>query len=302
MDIRHLIYFTKVAQLKSFTKAAKALYITQPTISKMVKSIEEETGISLFDRSGKEVTLTDAGEVLYKRAQDIIRSFDRLTLELDELRSLKRGMIRIGLPPMVGSSIFPKVIGRFRDQFPKVNIDLVEDGSKKVESNVDNGELDIGVVLLPIDQELFHSFSLIKEKLMLIVHPHHPLSGRKKVKLIELAEESFIFFSKDFALHGGIIEECVKAGFQPHIIYESSQWDFISEMVAENLGVALLPRPICNELDPERVKVIELTDPVIPWHLAMIWRKDRYLSFAAREWIRFTQQYFKSGKIGDGID
>ncbi|WCN37918.1 cidABC operon transcriptional activator CidR [Aneurinibacillus uraniidurans] len=292
MDIRHLQYFVKVAQLKSFTKAAQALYITQPTISKMIKSIEEELGIVLFNRLGKQVELTDAGHVMFVQAQDIVHSFQNLSSELDDLMSVKKGHIRIGLPPMIGSSFFPKVLGKFREQYPDVTIQLLEDGAKKVEADVENGALDIGVVLSPTNEELFHSFSLVKEKLMLLVHPSHSLADRERVSLSELAHESFVFFREDFALHDRIIAECVQTGFQPHVIYESSQWDFISEMVAANLGIAFLPEPICRELDTERIRILPLIEPIIPWHLIMIWRKDRYLSFAAREWIRFTQDLF----------
>ncbi|BAU26328.1 DNA-binding transcriptional LysR family regulator [Aneurinibacillus soli] len=292
MDIRHLQYFLKVAQLKSFTKAAQALYITQPTISKMIKSIEEELGVVLFNRLGKQVELTDAGQVMFIQAQDIVHSFQNLSFELDDLMNIKKGNIRIGLPPMIGSSFFPKVLGKFREQYPDVTIQLVEDGAKKVEADVENGGLDIGVVLSPTNEELFHSFSLVKEKLMLLVHPSHSLANREMVCLPELAQESFVFFREDFALHDRIIAECVQAGFQPHVTYESSQWDFISEMVAANLGIAFLPEPICRELDAERIRVLPLIEPIIPWHLIMIWRKDRYLSFAAREWIRFTQDLF----------
>ena len=220
MDIRHLQYFLKVAQLKSFTKAAQALYVTQPTISKMVKSIEEELGVVLFNRFGKQVELTDAGQIIFIQAQDIVHSFQHLSSELDNLMNLKKGHIRIGLPPMIGSSFFPKVLGKFREQYPDVTIQLVEDGAKKVEIDVENGVLDIGVVLFPTNGEMFDSFSLVKEKLMLLVHPSHWLADREVVSLSELAHEPFVFFREDFALH------------------------------------------------------------------------DRYLSFAAREWLRFTQDLF----------
>ncbi|GLY08872.1 cidABC operon transcriptional activator CidR [Pseudobacillus badius] len=292
MDIRHLHYFLQVAHHKSFTRAAQSLYITQPTISKMIKSIEEELGVVLFNRSGKQVELTDAGQVIFAQAQDIVHSFQHLSVELDDLIHLKKGRITIGLPPMIGSSFFPRVLGKFREQYPDIVIQLVEDGAKKVEEHVEKGLLDIGVVLSPANEALFHSFSLVEEKLMLLVHPSHRLAEQEKVKLSELHQELFVFFRKDFALHDRVIAECVRAGFQPQVVYESSQWDFISEMVAANLGIALLPEPICRELDRNRIRVLPLVDPVIPWHLVMIWRKDRYLSFAAREWLRFTQDLF----------
>ncbi|WP_282938476.1 LysR family transcriptional regulator [Paenibacillus sp. RC67] len=289
MDMRHLQYFLEVARWNSFTKAAQALYITQPTISKMIKNLEEELGVILFDRIGKRIELTDAGAVLLTQAQHMVKSFDEMTSHLDELMKVKRGRIRIGLPPMVGANFFPKVIGRFREQYPGITLQLFEDGSKKVEAEVGAGELDIGVVLLPTNEELFESFSFVKQQLMLVVHPSHPLAGSQEAALMDLKEESFLLFHEDFALHDRIIAECERLGFVPDVVYKSSQWDFISEMVAANLGIALLPEAICRELDSKRVRTIPLTKPMIPWHLAMIWRKDSYLSFAVREWIAFTQ-------------
>lgn len=289
MDIRHLQYFLEVARWKSFTKAAQSLYITQPTISKMIKNLEEDLGVVLFERLGKRVELTDAGQIIFDQSQSIVKSFHNLTAGLDDLMNLRRGSIRIGLPPMVGSSFFPKVIGQYRNQYPGITVHLVEDGAKKIEADVGSGVLDIGVVLMPTKEEKFHTFTIVKDHLMLIVHPSHPLAERQEVALSELAQEAFVMFREDFALHDIIIEACLREGFQPEVIYESSQWDFIREMVAINLGVGLLPKTICQELDTTRVRVIPLSKPIIPWHLAIIWKKDHYLSFAAREWIRITQ-------------
>lgn len=289
MDIRHLQYFLEVARHNSFTKAAQSLYITQPTISKMIRNLEEEIGVELFERVGKRVTLTDAGWVLYSQAEVMVKSFENMTVHLNDLMELKKGRIRIGLPPMVGASFFPRVIGRFREQYPGITLELFENGAKKVEADVEAGALDIGVVLLPINDDVFDSFSFVKESIQLVVHPSHPLAGRKEVSLAELGEERFLLFREDFTLHNRIIEACVQVGFQPHIVYKSSQWDFLSEMVAANIGITLLPETICKELDQDRVTVLPLVDPVIPWHLGMVWRKGAYLSYAAREWIRFTQ-------------
>jgi len=293
MDIQHLQYFVAVATQGNFTKAAQQLYVTQPTISKMVKSIEEELGVTLFDRSGKQVKLTDAGKILLGQAQNIIKSFKNLSSELDDLVELKTGSIQIGLPPMTGSRFFPRVIQEFHKQYPRITVQLFEDGAKRIESDVGNGILDLGVVVLPTKNDIFHSFSFVNEQLMLLTHPTNPLSKREVARLKDLEHEDFILFRKDFALHDRIITECVRTGFQPHIIYESSQWDFISEMVAANLGIALLPETVCRQLDQKRVSIIPLMEPVIPWELGIIWRKDRYLSFAAREWLRFTKEFMK---------
>ncbi|GAB6991209.1 cidABC operon transcriptional activator CidR [Paenibacillus pini] len=289
MDIRHLQYFMEVARLQSFTKAAESLYITQPTISKTIKNIEEELGVILFDRSNKKIVLTDAGQIIFEQAQPIVKSFQNLSAELGDLKNLHKGHIRLGLPPMVGSSFFPEVIGQFREKYPQVTMQIFEDGAKKVEMDVGNGLLDIGVVVLPTDDQIFHSFSFVRENLMLIVHHSHRLANRENVPLRELAEEKFVLFREDFTLHGRIISECAKEGFHPHVIYESSQWDMISGMVAANLGIALLPETICREVNKSRIRILPLDDPAIPWQLGVIWHKERYLSFAAREWIAFTQ-------------
>lgn len=290
MDIRQMQYLLEVARLKSFTKAAEALYITQPTISKTIKSMEEDLGVVLFDRIGKTIELTDAGQLIVQQAQQIVASFQNLMAELDDLRNLKKGHIRIGLPPMVGVSFFPRVIGGFHERYPEITIQLFEDGAKKVESDVAAGLLDVGVVVLPTVQEGLNSFPFVEEKLNLVVPLNHRLAMRQKADLAELAEEGFVLFREDFTLHDRIIAECAKAGFQPRIIYESSQWDLISEMVAVGLGITLLPETICREVDQERVRILQLVNPSIPWKLGIVWREDRYLSFASREWIRFAQE------------
>ncbi|MBW4838579.1 MAG: LysR family transcriptional regulator [Paenibacillaceae bacterium] len=293
MDIRQMQVLIEVARQRSFTKAAEVMYITQPTISKTIKAMEEELGVVLFDRVGKKIELTDAGRIIATQAQQIVTSFQNLTAELDDLRNLKKGHLRIGLPPMVGASFFPKVIGEFHQRYPDITIQLFEDGAKKVEQDVAGGLLDVGVVVLPTVEAELSCFPFVEEKLNLVVHPSHPLAARESADLAELSQDGFVLFREDFTLHDRIIGECAKAGFQPHVIYESSQWDLISEMVAVGLGITLLPETICREIDDEGVRIIPLVKPVIPWKLGIVWRDDRYQSFATREWIRFAQEVLR---------
>lgn len=292
MDIRHLLYFSEVARLKSFTKASQTLHITQPSISKTIRLLEEDLGVTLLDRSGRQVELTDAGKAVWKQSQSIITSFQNLNSALADVMNLQKGNLVIGLPPMVGKSFFPRAIGQFSRIYPDINIQLLEVGSKRVESGVEDGSLELGVVMLPVKENTFEFFSFVEDPLMLLVDPDNPLAAKPVVDFADLANQSFVQYREDFALHDRIWERCVQSGFEPRIICESSQWDFMVEMVSAKLGIALLPKRICRELDPKLVITIPLAEPTILWHLAIIWKRNKYLSFAAREWLKFTADLF----------
>jgi len=287
-----LHYFIEVARTGSFTKAAESLHISQPTISKAVKEMEDELGYVLFLRTGKKAEITPEGQLILNQARDIVHSFQNLSSELPHGPNMLQGKLRMGVPPMAGAGYFPEVIGQFHEQYPGITLELVEYGAKKIEEEIENGALDIGVVLLPTKHDLYHTIPFADERLMLIVHPGHRLASKEEVALKELAEESFILFREDFALHDRIPAICMSVGFQPRIVFETSQWDFIGNLVAAKLGIALLPESICRQIDPTRVAARPLVAPVIPWRLAFIWRKDRYLSFAAKEWIRFMRSIY----------
>ncbi|MCK1993903.1 LysR family transcriptional regulator [Peribacillus muralis] len=288
MDIKHLQYFIEVTNFNNFTRAADHLYITQPAISKMIKNLETELGVELFDRSRKQLVLTDAGRVVLEQAKLIDKAFRNLETEVDNLLGLKKGHIRIGLPPIIDASFFPQILSRFHEEYPQITFQLVEDGSKKIEESVQKDQLDIGVIVLPTKTALFHHFSFLEENINLIVHPSHPFACREEIDLAELENESFILFNKDYVLRDLIISSCNEAGFTPHIVTESSRWDFIEEMVYCKLGIALLPESLCRH--DERVQTVKVKKPSINWKLGFIWSKDHYLSYAAKEWLKYTTE------------
>ncbi|MCL6457388.1 MAG: LysR family transcriptional regulator, partial [Gorillibacterium sp.] len=250
MDIRHLEYFVEVAREKSFTKASQNMHITQPTVSKMIKTLEDELGVILFQRAFKQLELTDSGKAIFNQAQEIIGAFHHLTIELGDLMNLKKGSIRIGLPPTAGSIFFPRIMGEFKKKYPDIEIKLFEIGSKKVERGVEEGTLDLGITCTPPSgKDRFETVTLVKDPLMLAVAPSHSLAGRESVELSELCNESFVMYPEDFSLYDRIKEQCSIRGFQPKIICESSQWNFLVELAAAELGIALIPNIICQSLD-----------------------------------------------------
>ncbi|WP_175987483.1 cidABC operon transcriptional activator CidR [Bacillus sp. Marseille-Q1617] len=297
MDIRHLKYFIEVVRFKSFTRAADHLFVTQPTISKMIRNLEDELGVELFDRSRRQLVLTDAGHAILKQAQTIDKAFENVQQELDDLIGLQRGHIRIGLPPIMDAGQFISVLGEFHQLYPHITFQLIENGTKRIEEDILGDHLDVGIAVPPTPEENFHHFSFMKEELLAVVPKTHRFSARKQIKLKELENELLILFNKDFALHDRIRGACKEAGFIPKVVSESSQWDFIGKMIKAELGVSILPASVYKLLKEDLV-AIKVVKPVIEWDLAIIWRKNQYLSYATKEWLKFTQERLM-GSISD---
>lgn len=292
MDIRQIEYFTEVAKHLSFTKAASTLHVSQPSISKAIQNLEAELGVPLFYRSSKQLELTDAGKAVLVNAQAVLAAFKNLRSELTDLMELKKGEIRIGIPPIVGVEFFSKLISIYKEKYPYIEIKLTEVGTKKIRQGVDEGDLDIGLICnLCVPNEQLDVISILKDPLMLIVHKDHPLAALSSVEMHELEKESFIIYRKDFTLYDRIIEECSKNGFYPTIVCESSQKDLIVEMVAAKLGIALLPKKICDKLQNDKIVSIPFKQENLFLELGLTWKKNKYLSFAVREFIEIVHRF-----------
>ncbi|WP_026678612.1 LysR family transcriptional regulator [Fictibacillus gelatini] len=288
MEIKQLESFLEVTRTGNFTTAAENLFITQPALSRIIKSLEDELGTPLFIRTRKKLVLTDAGRILKKHALKIVNQLQQLDAELDKLFMLKNRHVRIGLPTITSTIFFSELIASFHQEFPEVTFQLEEGGSKRTEEKVLNDSLDFGVVVLSEKNDNLDSFMFVHEKLKLVVPSSHPLAGKKEVSLQELKEEGFIMFNRNFELRNLIINACKEAGFQPKIISETSQLEFIQDMVAYNIGITLLPESTCLELE-DAFQTVTVTHPAIEWNLAMIWRKDANLSQVEKEFIRFAK-------------
>src|SRR6266508_925409 len=268
-----------------------------PAISKMVRALEEELGTPLLLRERRRVTLTEAGRMVLERAQGILDAMRILEEEVVELADLRRGRLRIGMPPIVGVAFFPTLLGEFHTAHPGIMLELREEGSLHIEALVLERELDVGAVVLPTDEKAFGTMPFVHDVLHAVLHPSHPLARRKTIALGELEGTPFVLYRPEFALHGHILEACRRAGFTPHVASESSHWDFIVAMVAANIGVALLPQTICLQLDPREVRSVPMTEPAIPWDVALIWRRDRHLPPATRAWLDLAQRRLGTGAL-----
>ncbi|PID22365.1 LysR family transcriptional regulator [Sporosarcina sp. P3] len=285
MDLKDFHAFIEVANHLSFTKAAEHSYISQPSLSKSVKKLEEELNVVLFNRSTRSLRLTDAGDIVYEQGQQILQLLGELPVLLEDLAEGVSGEIKIGMPPLIGTLFFPQIAKNLSKNYPHIKIELHELGAKVIEELVDKGQIDAGIIVLPTNQDIFEVHPFISDKFYLFVHTDHPFSKRDAVALSELKDEQLILFSKSFALHRYIIGACKEAGFNPTISYESSQWDLIIELVAAKLGITLLPQSISTKFTNENIKMIPLEGPPLLWKLGIVTKKNSYHSFALKNFM-----------------
>ncbi|MDR5777907.1 LysR substrate-binding domain-containing protein [Caballeronia sp. LZ065] len=289
MELRALRYFIEVVKQKSFTAAAEHMFVTQPTISKMVKALEDEVGSPLLLREGRQMVLTDVGQIVWQRGAEVLAAHARLEAELNDLGTFGRGTLTIGIPPM-GGSLFTPAIAAFRQRYPKVELKLFERGSKAIEAALLDGELELGGVLQPVDADLFDVLPVSRQLLWLVAQKGSRWDDAHEVALADLAAEPFVFYGESLALNDVVLAACRDAGFAPTIVGRSGHWDFISALVQAGIGIALLPAPYCRRLDAEAFTCRPVVQPEIHWDMALGWRRNGYLSHAARAWIEVARE------------
>lgn len=293
MDYRHLKYFMEVAQQKSFSKAARSLHISQSAISRMIKSLEDEMGVTLFLRNAKTVELTAPGTIFLNYAKRALFVFEHLKSDFENEFNLKQDTVEIGLPPITDAHVFAKLLGEFKKVYPQVAIKLYEHGSKIVESSVQEGVIDVGIICT-IPNKNFESLFLSEDRMCVVMPKGYKLEAYDEVPLKALADCPLVLYRDDFNLHDDILSNCRKIGFTPKIVFETSQRELMLQTVGCGLGVAILPSRFCAvDSRKNQVSVRPLTEPRMTHHLYAIWKKGRYLSRATRLWIEFTKEHLE---------
>lgn len=297
MDIRALRYYVEVVNQKSFTKAAAHLHLTQPTVSKMVQLLEQNFGVQLLAREGKRFTITDAGEIVYQRAREIMALHDRMKMEVNDLQNVERGVLRMGLSPSTHPILAP-VFAAYHSAYPKIELKLFETGSNATLSYLREGALELGTLLdFSGANDLwteFDSLPLFNSPLCLLAPKTSSWHGRSAVDLKELSESEFILYGDSFALNDLVTNACNEAGFTPRVSGRSGQWDFMASLVNLGVGVTLLPKLFCDTLDPGSFTVAEIQSPSLTWNVSLAWRRQGQLSVAAKAWLELARSLLTS--------
>lgn len=286
MDLRALRYFVETVRLNSFTRAAQALSVTQSTISKMVRQLEDEVGQPLLWRTPRGVSLTDVGRVVFERGQEALAVVQGLQREVDDLTALSRGTLTVGIPPMV-NVFFSTLLQRFRAQHPGIQLQVKEAGGELIEQMVADGELEVGVSILPVRPELgLASAALGRYPVCLVATADASWTRLKRPGLAALDGQPVVMLGEGYALSRRLHARWRELGVRPDEVAESGQWDFLLSMAEAGMGTAILPRPLLDRLTlPADLVVRALPARELDWAVAHIWSPGRYMSHAARAWL-----------------
>ena len=292
MDIQHIRYFLAVAKYQSFSKAADKLFVTQPILTRCVKTLEQELGVPLIVRSTRAFSLTDAGQSLVEYGTKLLQQHQDIYQHIQDVANSKTGEIRISCPGMLLDMYFPKLVTQYRSQFPGIHIYIQENGSRQVVEDVLVGSADIGLVMLPIENsEDLDIFPIVKDEVHVLVRHDHPFTGRAYVDISQLKETDIITYNKTNTLYNTFMQMCHDKGFSPTIVFQSMMPNFILDTIEYGSCVGIYPAPILQRFEHPSLVSIPLR-PHFPWEIALITKKDRYISHAARSFLSFCQTFF----------
>jgi DNA-binding transcriptional LysR family regulator len=240
VELAQLEAFLQVAHHRSFSRAAEALFLTQPSVTARIQSLEREIGERLFERTGRSVILTDAGRAFMPHAQRALTAVQEGTDAIDAVRHGDVGSIRIGASSTIATYVLPPVFQRFRSERPRVHIHLSTGSTEEIIEKLLAGEIHVAITRLTQHPEV-ESIHLFNDDLALVAPPDHPLSKKGRVTVAEAGREPFLFFERSSTYHGLIYSMFLRAGIVPESPMELDSMETTKHMVEAGLGIAILP-------------------------------------------------------------
>ncbi len=277
MELRHLRYFTAVAEELNFRRAAERLHVAQPALSAQVRQLEEELGARLLDRDRHHVALTAAGKVFLEHGRHVLRAAGEAVRAAGRAARGETGRLSIGFIAQLSYEWLPNVLRSFRRQFADVEITLTElTPTRQIEELVAR-RLDLGIIGLglPDPHEELEVAVMSEEPLVVALPGDHPLAGRKTLSLKELAKEKFIFTARADApaFSPWLMALCYRAGFEPSVALEADRSPSALNYVAAGFGVAIFPAQI-GRLAMPSIRFVPLDQTTPPYQLCAAWRRD----------------------------
>ena len=292
MELRQLAYFVAVVDEAHFTRAAERLRIAQPAVSQQIRRLETELGERLLHRDRRTVALTPAGEALLPYARAALAQVEHGRQAVAALRGLVTGNLRVGLVMPLPDRRVVRAIGAFGRRYPGIELTLVEDETDALLEALAAGDVQAAFLGLGPGQEPpdgLEAIVVAREPAVIVVHPQHPLAARSSVRLTVLRDEPIVTLTRASRLRTVLEAVCRQEGFTPRIVAETSDLTVMIQLVAEGVGVALMPRS--GREDVTDVVALPVTRPTLERRIVLVWRPGATPP-AARAFITIARAHF----------
>lgn len=294
MDIK-LKLFCAVAETRSFSKTSKIAYLSQPAVSLQIQALEEFFETKLFDRSGGEITLTAAGEILYHQAKHILEHYNDIEKDMRKISGAIKGGFTIGASTSLGNHVLPRVIIGFKKEHPKVKISMMVGNTKRIEELLKSGFVDFGLVAGECMGGKMKREKIMTDELMLIVSREHPWAKKKNVSVLDILKEPFILreegsgtrqqIEEYFAAHGISIHDM-------HIALVLGSTASIKEAVEAGIGVSIVSKwSVLRESAAGRLKLLTFREGAIQRDLSLLIPSRKHLSHVMEEFLIYLKKY-----------
>lgn len=292
MNIQALNYFIQVADSKSYSVAAKKIYIAQSSLSTTIKKLEEELEIKLFNYDGKALNLTTEGEMFYVLAKDFLSSYEVFFESAKKITDDVFGTINLLLPVLVSDIYFAKPIAEFQRKYPNVKINITNRAGFQTQNLISVNEYDIGVTIKPIIHNVFECIDIVKSPMVLAVHKSHHLADCKEVSYEELINEQFLSYEENSVLYQNFISKTKEAGYAPQIKIKASETPLLLSIIENGEGALVLPECVVDYRKYDKIRTIPIRGEEEGYQLVLIYAKDKYLSTASQAFIDFIKNWY----------
>ncbi|MDQ0156301.1 LysR family transcriptional regulator [Robertmurraya andreesenii] len=291
MEWVQIQYFQAVAKAEHFTRAAEQLAVSQPALSRSIAKLEEELGVQLFDRRGRNIYLNRYGRIFLEYVEQAIKQMELGKQEIWNEIHPDHGMIHLSFIPSLGMSVVPELLSSYQRVNPHVHFQLNQASNRQIVDLLKDRKVDLALItLLHEDQEIIYQ-PLLTEELFLIASIDHWLSEYDEIDLSMVRHEPFISFKQVNELRAIINHFCYQAGFEPNIVFEGEDIGTVSGLVGAKLGISLVPD--IQVLDKQKIKPIRVKNPICQRDIGMAWLKNSYSSPAVKGFIQFVHHLFE---------
>ena len=285
MELQQLRYLVAVADSRSFTGAAEACHVTQPTLSHQIKKLEDEVGEPLLQRRRTGAFLTPLGERVYRHAQEIMRNVESVQQVSSAFSSRVQGLLKIGIIPTIAPYFLPGLLRRSQKRYPGIDFQISEEPTERLLASLISGTLDLAILSPPIDSDQVEMLDLFEDEFLLVLPVNHALAKSRQVSLRRLRELPMILMNDAHCLRGQTISFCQRVGFAPKVFIQSSQLDTVLAMVETGQGISLVPAMSRKAFRHRKVLFRSLGPEKLVRKISVAWARQATPSRAFRAFV-----------------